>query len=108
TGEIFRYTLSNPRDETGRELPIYSLNDLKALQDWTLERQFRRVPRITDITSSGGTIKRYEIPPDPERLRMYGITLQQLQNAIANSNANAGGDYLFQGPVVLNVRGIGL
>jgi cobalt-zinc-cadmium resistance protein CzcA len=106
TGEIFRYTLNSPKDALGRD--IFTLNDLKALQDWTLERQFRRVPRITDITSSGGTIKRYEIHPDPERLKMYGITLQQLQNAIANSNTNAGGDYLFQGPVVLNVRGIGL
>ena len=61
TGEIFRYTLNSPKDALGRD--IYTLNDLKALQDWTLERQFRRVPRIADITSSGGTIKRYEIRP---------------------------------------------
>src|SRR5207245_547883 len=59
TGEIFRYTLRSPKDPLGRD--IYTLNDLKALQDWTLERQFRRVPRIIDITSSGGTVKRYEI-----------------------------------------------
>ena len=106
TGEIFRYTLSSPKDALGRDL--YTLNDLKALQDWTLEREFRRLPRIADITSFGGTIKRYEIHPDPNRLRRYGVTLAQLQNALANSNANVGGDYLFQGPVVQNVRGIGL
>src|SRR5262249_55426001 len=73
-----------------------------------LERQFRRIPRIADVASSGGTIKRYEIHPDPERLKRYGITLAQLQNAISNSNANVGGDYLFQGGTVRNVRGIGL
>jgi cobalt-zinc-cadmium resistance protein CzcA len=106
TGEIFRYTLRSPKDPLGRD--IYTLNDLKALQDWTLERQFRRVPRIIDITSSGGTVKRYEIHPDPHRLKMLGITLQQLQTAITNGNANVGGDYLFQGHLVLNVRGIGL
>ncbi|HEV3261512.1 MAG TPA: efflux RND transporter permease subunit [Gemmataceae bacterium] len=108
TGEIFRYTLSNPRDETGRELPIYSLNDLKALQDWTLEREFRRVPRIGDVVSSGGTIKRYEVHPDPDRLRHYGITLQQVQSALANSNDNVGGDLMRYGQTVVNVRGIGL
>ena len=66
------------------------------------------MPRIVDVTSFGGTVKRYEIQPDPDRLKRYGITLAQLQNAVANCNANVGGDYLFQGPVVENVRGIGL
>src|SRR5207245_4570042 len=54
------------------------------------------------------TLKRYEVHPDPDRLKRYGITLGQLQNAIANSNGNVGGDYLFQGDTVQNVRGIGL
>ena len=52
-----------------RASDIYTLNDLKALQDWVLEREFRRVPRIIDVTSSGGTVKRYEIHPDPDRLK---------------------------------------
>ncbi len=106
TGEIFRYTLSNPRDALGRGL--YTLNDLKSLQDWVLDREFRRVPRIAAVTSSGGSVKRYEVQPDPDRLKRYGITLGQLQNAIASGNGNVGGDYLKQGAIVLNVRGIGL
>jgi cobalt-zinc-cadmium resistance protein CzcA len=104
-GEIYRYTLQTPRNALGRE--IYTLNDLKALQDWFLEREFRRVPRVIDVTSFGGTVKRYEIHPDPERLKRYGITLSQLQTALANSNANVGGDFLFRGQVSLMVRGIG-
>src|SRR5262249_19773267 len=68
----------------------------------------RRVPRVIDVVSSGGTIKRYEVHPDPDRLKKYGITLQQLQSAIAASNDNVGSDYLSQGHAVLNVRGIGL
>ncbi|WP_165251245.1 efflux RND transporter permease subunit [Paludisphaera soli] len=105
-GEIFRYTLSNPEDALGR--PIYSMNDLKTLQNWTLVREFRRLPGIIDVISFGGTRKRYEVRPDPDRLKRYGVTLTQLQEAIAESNANVGGDYMVQGDTVQVVRGLGL
>lgn len=105
-GEIYRYTLTSPKDALGR--PIYTLNDLKALQDWTLQREFRRLPGIAGVVSGGGTIKRYEIHPDPDRLKEYGITLEQLEKSIADSNANVGGDYVVQGGNVQVVRGIGL
>jgi len=106
TGEIIRYTLRNPKDENGNG--IYTLNDLKSQQDWNLRRAFRRVPRIADIGSYGGTTKRYEVMPDPARLRQYGITLDQLQDAIRASNSNVGGDYLVQGESIEAVRSLGL
>jgi cobalt-zinc-cadmium resistance protein CzcA len=106
TGEIYRYTLSSPKDASGQD--TFTLNDLKALQDWTLEREFRRVPRVIDVTSAGGTVKRYEILPDPTRMRRYGITLGQLQAALANANQNSGADVLAQGANALNVRSVGL
>jgi heavy metal efflux system protein len=106
TGELVRYTVSNPRDGTGE--PIYSLNDLKALQDWTLNHELIRIPRIAGVTGFGGTVKRYEILPSPGRLARYGITLTQFQNAITKSNSNLGAGFLAQGPVAVNVRGIGL
>ncbi|HVW00667.1 MAG TPA: efflux RND transporter permease subunit, partial [Planctomycetaceae bacterium] len=105
-GEILRYVVKSPKDAFGRNL--YSLNDLRALESWTLEREFRRIPGIADVVSFGGTIKRYEIHPDPDRLKRYGITLDQLRTAIANSNANISGDYLVQGETALVVRGLGL
>jgi cobalt-zinc-cadmium resistance protein CzcA len=105
TGEIYRYTLSSPR-EGGSD--VYTLNDLKALQDWTLEREFRRVPRIIDVTSAGGTVKRYEAHPEPGRLLRYQITLGQFQAALSGANVNGGGDVLVQGGNALNVRSIGL
>ncbi|HEY2840498.1 MAG TPA: efflux RND transporter permease subunit, partial [Pirellulales bacterium] len=105
-GEIMRYTLSNPRDADGH--PIYTLNDLKSLQDWTLQREFRRVPRVAGVVSSGGEVKRYEVRPDPDRLKEYGITLDQLQDAVAKSNANVGGDYIVHGASIQVVRVIGL
>ena len=106
TGEIFRYILKVPKDASGNE--IYTLNDIKAMQDWVLEREFRRVPRIVDITSFGGTVRRYEVQPDPDRLRRYGITLAQLQTTLTNSNATVGGDYINQGQVAMTVRSVGL
>ena len=106
TGEIYRYVLKVPKDAAGRE--IYTLNDLKAMQDWVLEREFRRVPRIVDVTSFGGTVRRYEVQPDPDRLRRYGITLAQLQATLTNSNATVGGDYINPGQVAMTVRSVGL
>jgi Cu/Ag efflux pump CusA len=104
--EIFRYTLAGPADAGGH--PIYTLNDLRAVQDWVAEREFRRVPRIIDAEGWGGTVKRYEVNPDPDRLSRFGISLKQLQDALANANRNVGGDYVIHGPVALNVRGVGL
>jgi cobalt-zinc-cadmium resistance protein CzcA len=106
TGEIYRYILRCPKDSAGRD--IYTLNDLKAMEDWVLERQFRPVKGVVDLTSFGGTVRRYEVQPDPDRLRRYGVTLAQLQTALINSNFTVGGDYLNQGPIALTVRGSGL
>src|SRR5207249_10545910 len=83
-GEILRYTLSSPKDPLGR--PYYTLADLKALQDYTLQRELLRVPRVAGITGAGGAIKRYEIQPDPNRLRQYGISLTQLASALGAGN----------------------
>jgi cobalt-zinc-cadmium resistance protein CzcA len=105
-GEILRYVVTGPKDAFGNDL--YSLNDLRSLQEWSLERTFRRIPGIADVTSFGGTVKRYEIQPDPDRMKRYGITLAQLTGAIADSNANVGGDYLVQGETAAVVRGLGL
>ena len=105
-GRDFPLCAPAPKDASGHN--IYTLNDLKALQDWVLEREFRSVPRVVDVTSWGGTIRRYEVHPDPDRMRRYGITLAQLQNAFGSSNATVSGDYLNQGDVALTVRSVGL
>lgn len=105
-GEILRYTLTCPEDANGR--PLYSLNDLRTIQTWTLERTFRRIPGIVDVISMGGTMKRYEVRPDPDRMKRYGVTLDQLQKAIADSNDNVSGDFLVQGDMAAVVQGLGL
>ena len=106
TGEIFRYVLTNPRDASGHE--IYNLNDLKSLQDFTLERSFRRLPGVADVCSFGGTVKRYEIHPDPALMQARGVTLQNIKDAVTSSNANAGGEYVIEGDTAHVVRFLGL
>ncbi len=98
-----RFTLSSPKDADGKD--ILHAQRLKSLLDYTLERQFRRVPRIIDMGSYGGTMKRYEIQPDPDRMLRYGISLSQLEDAVKNANQNAGGQYIDQGQTVQVVRG---
>ena len=98
-GEIYRYQLTGPG---------YSLNELKATQDWLLVREMKQVPGIIDVATFGGTTRQYQAEVDPNKLLAYGVTMTQVVNAIQNSNANAGGNYLTLGSQSVNVRGIGL
>lgn len=98
-GEVFRYVLKGKG---------YSLKDLKAAEDFTLERQFKQVPGVIDVTSFGGESKQYHVEVDPYRMRGRGVTLSQLNSAIANANANVGGNRLPIGEQSFDVRGIGL
>ncbi len=84
------------------------MRDLKTLQDWVLERRFRAVPGVIDVTAWGGKTKTYEVQVDPRRLTAYGLTLAQLLQTLNNSNINVGGNTLDIGPQVAVVRGVGL
>jgi RNA polymerase sigma factor (sigma-70 family) len=80
--EILRYTLTNPKDSLGHG--IYTLADMRALQDYILAPEFRRLPGAM-VVSAGGAVKRYEIQADPDRMSRYGITRQQLAGSVAKS-----------------------
>jgi heavy metal efflux system protein len=98
-GEVFRYRL------VGKG---YTLKDLKTAEDWIMERQWKQVQGVIDVTSYGGETKQYHVEVDPYRLHGHGVTLSQLTTAIQNSNQNVGGDRLFMGEQSYDVRGIGL
>lgn len=99
-GEIFRYRLVGP--------PNYSVLDLKTLQDWVLQRRFRSVPGVIDVTSWGGKTKTYELQVDFNKLIAYGLTLPQLLQAVGNANINVGGNTVNIGAQSAVVRGVGL
>src|SRR5262247_4584439 len=100
TGEIYRYRLVGP--------PGYSVLDLKTLQDWVLQRRFRAVPGVIDVTGWGGKTKTFELQIDFNRLIAYGLTLSQLLQTLNNSNINVGGNTVDIGPQSAVVRGVGL
>src|SRR6266540_752537 len=100
TGEIFRYRLKGP--------PNYSVLDLKTLQDWVLQRRFRAVPGVVDVTGWGGKTKTYELQVDFNKLVANGLTLPQLLQALNNSNINVGGNTVNIGSQAAVVRGVGL
>ncbi|HEV8540383.1 MAG TPA: CusA/CzcA family heavy metal efflux RND transporter [Nitrospiraceae bacterium] len=97
--EIYRYELISDN---------HSLTELKALQDWFLQREFKRVPGVIDVTAFGGMTKQYHVDLNPGALISYGVTLSQVMEALAQSNANVGGNYLTIGAQSYNIRGIGL
>src|SRR5580700_9802811 len=99
-GEIFRYSLQAP--------PDFPLTELRSLEDWVVERQFRQVPGIVDVSGFGGPTKQYQVLIDPAKLKSYNITLQQIVQALQNSNQNAGGAYIEHGSQMFIVRGLGL
>src|SRR5271156_1836538 len=99
-GEIYRYRVVGP--------PGFSVTDLKTIQDWILERRFKAVPGVIDVTGWGGKTKTYEITVDLDRLLAQGITLPQMLQSLNNSNINVGGQTVNFGPQAAIVRGVGL
>ena len=99
-GEIYRYRVVGP--------PGYSVTDLKTIQDWILERRFKALPGVVDVTGWGGKTKTYDVTVDLDKLVDYGLTLQQVLQALNNSNINVGGQTVNFGPQAAIVRGVGL
>jgi heavy metal efflux system protein len=99
-GEIFRYRVVGP--------PNYSVTDLKTLQDWVLERRFKAVPGVIDVTGWGGKTKTYDIAIDQRKLVGYGLSIPQVLQAVGNANINVGGQTVNFGAQSAVVRGVGL
>jgi cobalt-zinc-cadmium resistance protein CzcA len=99
-GEIYRYRVVGP--------PGYSVTDLKTLQDWVLERRFKAVPGVIDVSGWGGKTKTFDVNIDKNKLVSYGLTLPQVLAALNNSNLNVGGQTVNFGEQAAIVRGVGL
>ncbi|MGA7237414.1 MAG: efflux RND transporter permease subunit, partial [Bryobacteraceae bacterium] len=100
-GQIFWYTLKSTN-------PEYDLMELKSLEDWVLEKQFKSVPNVVDVSSFGGITKEYQVQIDPEKLVSYNLNLSTIEQQLANNNINAGGSFIEAGLQQVNVRSIGL
>jgi len=100
-GQIYWYTLKSTN-------PQFDLMELKSLEDWTLEKQFKSVPDVVDVVSFGGTTREYQVSLDPDQLVAYGLSIAQVEQQLANNNVNAGGSFVEAGLQQINVRAVGL
>src|SRR6202049_4403592 len=101
TGQIYWYTLrsTNPR---------YDLMELRSLEDWVLQKQFKSVPDVVDVSDFGGTVREYQVRVDPSKLVSYGLSIGQVEQQLSNNNVNAGGSFVEVGMQQMNVRALGL
>ena len=100
-GQIYWYTVESTN-------PAYDVMEKKSLEDWSLEKSFKGVAGVVDVSSFGGPTKEYQIQIDPEKLIAYGLSIAQVEQQVANNNTNGGGSFIQQGAQQVNVQSLGL
>src|ERR1700735_5701973 len=101
TGQIYWYTIRSSN-------PAYDLMNLRSIEEWTLHKEFRKVPNVVDVSDFGGTAREYQVRVDPNKLITYGLSISQVEQQLANNNINAGGSFVEEGLQQMNVRALGL
>jgi heavy metal efflux system protein len=97
--EIFRYVVEASDEHTPMEL--------RTLQDWVITPRLLQVPGVADVVNFGGLVKQYHVITDPNRLLRYGLSIQNVMDAISSNNLNTGGNIINRGGQGIVVRGIG-
>jgi heavy metal efflux system protein len=100
-GQIYFFTLRSTN-------PQHDVMELKSIEDWVIEKNFKAVPNIVDVTSFGGPTREYQVRVDPNKLIAHGLSLAQVEQQLTNNNANAGGSFIEAGLQQLNLREVGL
>ena len=100
-GQIYFYTLESTN-------PQYDIMELKRLQDWTVFKHLMSVPNVSAVSIFGGETREYQVKVDPNKLVSYGLSIGQLEQALAANNVNAGGSFIEKGQQAYNIRVVGL
>ena len=100
-GQIYFFTLRSTN-------PAYDAMELKSIEDWVIEKNFKAVPDVVDVSSFGGPTREYQVRVDPNKLVAYGLSLAQVEQQLTNNNTNAGGSFIQEGLQQINVRSVGL
>ncbi len=100
-GQIYFFTLHSTN-------PAYDAMELKSLEDWVVEKSFKAVPDIVDVSSFGGPTREYQVRVDPNKMVAYGLSLAQVEQQLTNNNTNAGGSFIQEGLQQINVSEVGL
>ena len=100
-GQIYFFTLHSAN-------PAYDVMELKSLEDWTVEKNFKSVPNVVDVASFGGPTREYQVRVDPDKLISYGLSIGQVEQQLTNNNANGGGSFIEAGLQQINIQEVGL
>src|SRR5208282_3817136 len=100
-GQIYFFTLKSTN-------PNIDVMELKSIEDWTIEKQFKSVPNVVDVASFGGPTREYQVRVDPNKLVAYGLSIGQVEQQLTNNNANGGGSFIEAGLQQINIREVGL
>ena len=99
-GQIYFFTLHSTN-------PAYDVMELKSIEDWTIEKQFKSVPDVVGVASFSGPTREYQVRVDPNKLVAYGLGLAQVEQQLSNNNVNGGGSFIEAGLQQINVRAVG-
>ena len=100
-GQIYFFTLHSTN-------PAYDVMELKAIEDWVVEKNFKAVPNIVDVASFGGPTREYQVRVDPDKLIDYGLSIGQVEQQLTANNANGGGSFVEAGLQQINIQEVGL
>jgi heavy metal efflux system protein len=100
-GQIYWYTLESTN-------PSYDVMEKKSLQDWLLEKSFKGVTGVVDVSGFGGPTKEYQVKLDPDKLVAFGLSFGQVEQQLAANNSNGGGSFIEEGTQQINVQSLGL
>jgi cobalt-zinc-cadmium resistance protein CzcA len=100
-GQIYFFTLKSTD-------PNYDAMELKSIEDWVIEKNFKAVPNIVDVASFGGPTREYQVRLDANKLISYGLSIGQVEQQLTSNNANAGGSFIEAGLQQINIREVGL
>ena len=103
-GEIYQYVVRPKKGYEGK----YSLTELRTMQDWIVRKQLLGTPGVADVSSFGGAVKQFEVSVNPELLKQYDLSVNDVYTALNDNNQNAGGAYIEHGPGVLFIRTEGM
>jgi cobalt-zinc-cadmium resistance protein CzcA len=106
-GEIFMYTLEIEPGATRDDGTAWTAEDLRTLQDWVIRPQLLRTPGVVEVNTIGGYVRQYHVTPRPDRLAAYGLTLDDVVEALARNNANTGAGYVEHNGEQLLIRSSG-
>jgi Cu(I)/Ag(I) efflux system membrane protein CusA/SilA len=97
-GWVYQYALTSDKRD---------LSELRSIQDWYLRYALTSVEGVSEVASIGGFVRNYRVTVDPVKMQAYGISLQQVENAIKRSNSDVGGETIEMGEMEFMIRGKG-